>query len=194
MNTLFDIDPVLPNGFVYHPDFITEAEEIHLLKIISTLSLEPMQFHEYEARRKVLSFGKGWSFTDQVLKKGKDIPADFDFLVDKLVLHLSLPKQDIAQFLITEYPVGSVINWHRDAPPFDIIAGVSLLSDCTFKLRPHDKAKQNRKTTIPLTVKRRSLYTMQGEAKSEWQHSTAPAKQVRFSLTFRTLKNNSKYS
>ena len=194
MNTLFDIDPVLPNGFVYHPDFITEAEEIHLLKIISTLSLEPMQFHEYEARRKVLSFGKGWSFTDQVLKKGKDIPVAFDFLVDKLVLHLSLPKQDIAQFLITEYPVGSVINWHRDAPPFDIIAGVSLLSDCTFKLRPHDKAKQNRKATIPLTVKRRSLYTLQGEAKSEWQHSTAPAKQVRFSLTFRTLKNNSKYS
>jgi hypothetical protein len=53
----------------------------------------------------------------------------------------------------------SIINWHRDAPPFDRIAGISLLSDVTFKPRPHDKAKQNRKTTVSFLVERRSLYS-----------------------------------
>jgi alkylated DNA repair dioxygenase AlkB len=95
----------------------------------------------------------------------------------------------LAEMLITEYPPGSVINWHRDAPPFDQIAGISLLSDVTFKLRPHDKAKQNRKAILSFPVQRRSLYILQGEARSEWQHSTAPVLTTRYSITFRTMRD-----
>ncbi len=187
MNTLFDISPPTPPGFAYHPEFINPNEEKHLLHIIQDLDLQTMKFHEYEAKRKVISFGRGWSFTDQKLKEGNRIPPSFDFLVNRIADKLGIEKEQITQFLITEYPAGSVINWHRDAPPFAIIAGVSLLADCSFKLRPHDKNKQTRKATISYPVKRRSLYTMQGEAKTEWQHSTAPLDKVRYSLTFRTL-------
>ena len=137
----------------------------------------------------MISFGQGWSFTEQQLKKGNDIPSEFEFLVARIADQLKIKTSAITQFLITEYPVGSVINWHRDAPPFDTIAGVSLLSDCIFKLRPHDKLKQTRGATISLPVQRRSLYTMQGSAKSEWQHCTAPLERVRYSLTFRTLRD-----
>ena len=189
MNTLFDIEPVLPAGFSYQRSFITESEEKKLVDLITQLDLQNMKFHEYEAKRKVISFGKGWSFTEKQLKQGELIPNEFDFLVDRIALYLGIPKELIAQFLITEYPVGSVINWHRDAPPFDIVAGVSLLADCNFKLRPHDKEKQTRSATITLPIQRRSLYSMQGPAKSEWQHSTAPLNKIRYSLTFRTLKN-----
>lgn len=189
MNTLFDIGPVLPEGFKYYPHFITETEENHLLNAIQQLELQTMKFHQYEAKRKVVSFGRGWSFTEQQLKQGDPIPVEFHFLVDRIANHLFIPKDSIAQFLITEYPVGSVINWHRDAPPFDIIAGVSLLSDCNFQLKPHEKEKQTRSATITLPVERRSLYSMQGPAKTEWQHSTAPVNKVRYSLTFRTLRN-----
>jgi alkylated DNA repair dioxygenase AlkB len=188
MNTLFDIAPVLPSGFDYYPGFITEKEELQLINAIEKFDLQNMKFHEYEAKRKVISFGSGWSFTEQRLKPGDPIPGDFDFLVERIAGKLSIGKELIAQFLITEYPVGSVINWHRDAPPFAVIAGISLLSDCNFKLRPHDKEKQDRKATITLNVQRRSLYTMQGPAKSEWQHCTAPLNKTRYSLTFRTLK------
>ena len=111
------------------------------------------------------------------------------FLIDRIAGKLELPKHLIGQFLITEYPVGSVINWHRDAPPFEIIAGVSLLSDCTFKLRPHQKELQTKAATVSLRVKRRSMYTMHGPAKSEWQHCTTPNNKIRYSLTFRTLKH-----
>jgi len=188
MNTLFDIAPVLPKGFTYYPNFITEAEEMQLFHSIEQFDLQTMKFHEYEAKRKVISFGQGWSFTEQRLKQGNPIPAQFDFLVTKIAGQFSMAKEQVAQFLITEYPVGAVINWHRDAPPFEIIAGVSLLANCSFKLRPQDKEKQTRSATISLQVHRRSLYCMQGTAKSEWQHSTAPVNKVRYSLTFRTLK------
>src|SRR4051794_8997888 len=143
MNTLFDIAPAMPEGFSYYPNFITRKEEESLIQTISSFKMETMKFHQYEAKRKVVSFGHSWSFTEQQLKKTNDIPAAFDFLTDKIFSHLSIEKKSIAQLLITEYPIGSVINWHRDAPPFDIIVGVSLLSDCIFKLRPHDKERQN---------------------------------------------------
>ncbi len=189
MNTLFDIAPILPSGFTYSPNFITEAEEQRLLAIISKLELATMKFHAYEAKRKVVNYGQGWSFTEQQLKPGNEIPGEFHFLVERIADHLNIPKEQIVQFLITEYPVGSVINWHRDAPPFEIIAGVSLLSNCEFKLRPQEKEKQTRSATISLPVQRRSLYTMQGISKTAWQHCTAPLKTVRYSLTFRTVRS-----
>ena len=188
MNTLFDISPVLPGGFIYQPDFINEHEEAALINTISTFDLEKMKFHEYEAKRKVMSFGHGWSFTEPKLKAGKPIPCEFDFLIERISAHLKIHKQQIAQFLVTEYPLESVINWHRDAPPFETIVGVSLLSDCIFKLRPHDKEKQVRAATISLPVQRRSMYIMTGISKTAWQHSTMPVKTVRYSLTFRTLR------
>ncbi len=188
MNTLFDISPILPPGFSYHENFITPAEESHLVELISKLELNPMQFHEYTAKRKVLSFGRGWSFTEQQLKTGKPIPAEFSFLVERIAKHLSIPTENIAQFLITEYPVGSVINWHRDAPPFETIIGISLLSGCNFKLRPQEKEKQTRSANITLPVNRRSMYIMTSVSKTEWQHCTMPLNTVRYALTFRTLK------
>ena len=75
--------------------------------------------------------------------------------------------------------MGSVINWHCDAPPVDLIAGISLKSDCTFRLKPYGKAKQERASIISLLVKQRSLYIMQGPAQSGWQHSIMPVKPVR---------------
>lgn len=188
MNTLFDIGPVLPARFSYSSGFLSEAEEMLLIKIIEQFDVQSMKFHEYEAKRKVMSFGRGWSFTDQKLKQGDPIPSEFNFLVGRIAGYLKIPKESIAQFLITEYPIGSVINWHRDAPPFETIVGVSLLSDCTFKLRPHDKEKRTRSATISLPVQRRSIYTMTGISKNAWQHCTAPLNKVRYSLTFRTLK------
>jgi alkylated DNA repair dioxygenase AlkB len=144
-------------------------------------------FQGYEAKRKVASFGYDWNFETRKLTKGKDLPPAFTPLIQKVAAQLSIPSQNFAEVLLTEYPPESVINWHRDAPPFDIIVGISLLSDCTFRFRPHDKEKQHRGGTISLPVKRRSLYVMKGEARTEWQHSILPVKHVRYSITLRTL-------
>jgi len=188
MNTLFPIGPDFPDGFSYIPDFLTEGEEMELCGEISKLELHNFNFQGFKANRKVASFGYDYSFDNGSLSKGKEIPQIFDFVVEKVSRHLQVAKGDFAELLVTEYPVGSVINWHRDAPPFDIIAGISLMADCNFRLRPYDKAKQTRASVISFPVKRRSLYIIQGPARSDWQHSITPVKQTRYSITLRTLK------
>ncbi|RYZ27998.1 MAG: alpha-ketoglutarate-dependent dioxygenase AlkB [Chitinophagaceae bacterium] len=188
MLSLFPPENIYPPGFRYEPEFITKEEERELVAIIQTISLHPMQFQGYEAKRKVASFGYDWSFEKRMLSKGKEIPPTFYWLIEKLAQKIGVKEENIAELLVTEYPPGSVINWHRDAPPFALIAGISLHSDCTFKLRPHEKEKQTRKATISFTVERRSLYVMEREARIEWQHSIAPVNHVRYSITVRTLK------
>ncbi|WP_276370908.1 alpha-ketoglutarate-dependent dioxygenase AlkB [Chryseolinea sp. H1M3-3] len=187
MDTLFPFDKFLPEGFVYLPDFLSPLEEEHLCNQIKETSLHTFIFQGYEAKRKVASFGYDYSFDKRVLTKGADIPTDFDWLLQKVRRRVNA-LNEFAEMLITEYPPGSVINWHRDAPPFDMIVGISLASNCTFRFRPHDKAKQNRKAIISFPLEKRSLYVLQGASRTEWQHSIMPVKTLRYSVTLRTLK------
>jgi alkylated DNA repair dioxygenase AlkB len=188
MLTLFDELPVLPQGFSYYPEFIDRNEEQQLIAAIQQIELHAMVFHQYTAKRKVASFGYDYNFSLGKLTKGIEIPEAFNWVVDRVAKQLSINRNQIAELLVTEYPVDAVINWHRDAPPFEIIAGLSLSADCTFKLRPYDKSSRTKKSVISLPVKQRSLYTMQGPARSDWEHSTAPVTNVRYSITLRTLK------
>lgn len=185
MHTLFPDEPVFPDGFTYTPAFLTVEEEAALYAEILNTDLQTMVFHGFEAKRKVASFGYSYSFQDRSLNKAKEIPAAFNFLIQKTGRSLHLPPDEFTQLLITEYPPGSVINWRRDAPPFKVIAGISLMEDCTFRLRPYQN--HDRSSIISLFVERRSLYCIRGNARSNWEHSTAPVKNVRYSVTLRTL-------
>lgn len=188
MNTLFPLEPIYPDGFSYYTQFISEEEEEFLLNEISKIELHTFTFQGHEAKRRVASFGYDYSFEKSSLQKGNDIPETFDFIIEKVSKKALIPSSAFKELLVTEYPAGSMINWHRDAPPFDIIAGISLSSNCEFKLRPYEKDKQNRKSTITLTVERRSLYIIQGSARTEFQHSITPVKNNRYSITLRTLR------
>jgi alkylated DNA repair dioxygenase AlkB len=188
MDTLFPLEPLLPPGFKYIPRFLSPQEEKELLETLAAIEVVPMNFHGYTAKRNVASFGAGWSFSNQALVKGEDIPKEFDPLLEKISLQFSVSKNEMAQLLVTEYPVGSVINWHRDAPPYDFIIGVSLLTDCLFRFRPYDTKKQSRGAILSLPVERRSVYLIKGEARREWEHSIAPVKQKRYSITVRVLR------
>jgi alkylated DNA repair dioxygenase AlkB len=188
MNSLFPIEIPFPVGFSYQEDFLTAEEEFGLLKEIEGLELHNMVFQGFEAKRRVASFGQDWSFEKRTLSKGRDIPAIFTPLINKLAMVVQQPSAAFKELLVTEYPPGSVINWHRDAPPFDLIAGISLLSDCTFRLKPYEKSRQVKGSLISFTVRRRSLYIMKNEAREEWQHSIMPVRQKRFSITVRTLR------
>ncbi|OQP45299.1 hypothetical protein A4H97_32780 [Niastella yeongjuensis] len=178
----------MPEGFYYYPDFISQAEEQQLMEIIQQIELHAMVFHQYTAKRKVASFGYDYNFSTRKITKGISIPETFNWIIDRVSEQLMVSRDQIAELLVTEYPVGSVINWHRDAPPFESIAGISLGIDCIFKLRPYEKSLQSRKSIISLPVRQRSLYIMQGPARTDWEHSTAPITDIRYSITFRTLK------
>ena len=188
MEMLFSIPPKFPAGFTYVPDFLTIEEEENLLREVLRIPLHTFLFQGFEAKRKVASFGYDYSFERRDISKGTEIPDEFHWLIKKVKL-FSGATGNFEELLITEYPVGSVINWHRDAPPFETIAGISLQSDCVFRMRPHDKSRRERKSIISFETKRRSLYIMEGESRLEWEHSILPVKSTRYSITLRTLRN-----
>jgi alkylated DNA repair dioxygenase AlkB len=188
MYSLFNILPSLPEGFQYHPEFLSEAEERRLVDIIKQFPLKPMQFQGFEAKRKVMSFGYDYHFANKTLTAGIPVPEEFKDIIARVACKLNIPPSEFVELLLTEYEPGTVINWHRDAPPFNKIAGISLCSDCTFKLRPYAKHKRSRAALRSFTVERRSLYVMEGEAREQWEHSIAPVKDLRYSITLRSLR------
>jgi alkylated DNA repair dioxygenase AlkB len=189
MQTLFPDSPNFPPGFMYIPEFISVEDEKELCREVSAIELHTFTFQGFEAKRKVASFGYDYSFEKVKLSKGKDIPPVFDKIIASVADYLQITKDAFAELLVTQYPPGSVINWHRDAPPFDIIAGISLRSDCAFRLRPYKEVIRSRKTVISFPVERRSLYIIQGESRTDWQHSISPVKSERYSITLRTLRS-----
>lgn len=94
--------------------------------------------------------------------------------------------------LINEYRPGTPIGWHRDAPQYDMIAGVSLLSACRMKLRPYRSPAATpaprRSATHELILAPRSAYLLTGEARQEYEHHVPPVAELRYSVTFRTLR------
>jgi alkylated DNA repair dioxygenase AlkB len=102
---------------------------------------------------------------------------------------LTLEDGALREVLVTEYRPDAGIGWHRDAPAFGLVVGVSLLSACRFKIRPMPGAPGE---PFELKVALRSLYSFAGHARWRWQHSIPAAKKLRYSITFRTLRKEDK--
>ncbi len=85
-----------------------------------------------------------------------------------------------------EYTPGSAIGWHRDNEKFESIIGISLAGWCRMRFRPLNEIG-NTKAVVAMEVEPRSCYIMQKDVRWKWQHSVAPVKTLRYSITFRTL-------
>ena len=99
-----------------------------------------------------------------------------------------------AMALINEYRPGAPIGWHRDAPQYDIVAGISLLSACRMKFRPYRSPSSpvppssRRSATHEIALARRSAYLMTHESRTAYEHHIPPVVDLRYSVTFRTLR------
>src|SRR5437764_5671555 len=61
----------LPEGFAYKPEVISPAEESRLLAEITRLPFKEFQFHGLEGKRRGVSFGWRYDFSEE-----KRVPAD----------------------------------------------------------------------------------------------------------------------
>jgi alkylated DNA repair protein (DNA oxidative demethylase) len=86
--------------------------------------------------------------------------------------------------MILEYPPGAPIGWHRDAPQFGIVIGISLLSPARMRLKHYRKEGK----IVSVTLAPRAIYVLSGSARWQWQHSIPPQEKLRYSITFRTLR------
>jgi alkylated DNA repair dioxygenase AlkB len=185
---IFDLPaPGLPEGFDYEENFVTENEERLLLDAIDGLSLEHAQYRQFVARRRIVSFGGRYDFSTNELRPASPIPAWLHPLRDRAATWAHLSPEDVEHALVAEYAPGTPLGWHRDVPDFEAIVGVSLAGSCRLRFRRYPARKPGR-AEITLNLAPRSIYTLQGPARWNWQHSVSPTKELRCSITFRTRR------
>jgi alkylated DNA repair dioxygenase AlkB len=183
--------PVLPPGFGYRPDFLARAEEAALIEQIERLPLRAAQYKQFTARRRIASFAGRYDFSSNELLPAGPIPPFLLPLRDRVAAWTGVPADRYSHALVAEYSPGSPLGWHRDVPEFELIAGVSLRGRCRMRLRPYPPQKGRRDLAIALELEPRSAYSMAGTARWGWQHAISPTPELRYSITFRTLRKDS---
>ncbi|HEY4167292.1 MAG TPA: alpha-ketoglutarate-dependent dioxygenase AlkB [Reyranella sp.] len=149
------------------------AEERDWLREIEALPFKPFEFHGYLGKRRIVSFGWRYDYSDRTLRPSTPMP---DFLASLRARAASVTGLDEAllqQALVTEYDAGVTIGWHRDKPMFEDVMALSFLSPCRLRLRrKHGTGWERRATEIAP----RSLYRLSGAARHEWEHSIPPVR------------------
>lgn len=180
----------LPAGFRYCPRFLGLEEEAALLETIEQLPLREARYKQFEAKRRIVSFGASYDFSSNELLPAAPIPPFLYPLRERIAGWTERPAQTYSHALIAEYSPGTPLGWHRDVPDFGAIAGVSLRGRCRMRLRPCPPRKGRRDLTIALDLEPRSAYSIVGHARWGWQHAISPTKELRYSITFRTLRGS----
>lgn len=184
---LFESD--VPPGFEYREEFISRQEELRLLEAIADVAFSDFEMRGVVARRRVAFFGQAYD-----RGAAGPIPAFLMPLRATLADWAGVDSDAFAMALINEYRPGTPIGWHRDAPQYDIVAGVSLRSACRMRFRPYRSpattlpTPSRRAATHEIVLTRRSAYLMTQDARSAYEHHIPPVAELRYSVTFRTLR------
>lgn len=175
----------LPDGFRYRAELITPVAEAALVARVRELPFREFEFHGYTGKRRVVSFGWRYDFEARHLVKADDMPAFLAALRQPAATFAGLRPEELQHVLVTEYAPGAAIGWHRDRSEFGQVVGISLLAPCTFRLRRRTGETWER---VSLVAEPRSAYLLSGAARTEWEHSIAPVDALRYSITFRNLR------
>lgn len=194
---LFDGD--VPPGFDYRADFVSPAEERNLLDRLGTIEFSTVEMRGVVARRRTAHFGWTYGYERRQAAPGEPIPEFLLGVRARVAEWAGVEPEAFAEALITEYPAGAPIGWHRDAPMFEDIAGLSLGAACRMKFRPYVSPRDlaagtlaagtpPRRATHEIELAVRSAYLIRGTARREYEHHIPPVDARRYSVTFRTLR------
>jgi alkylated DNA repair protein (DNA oxidative demethylase) len=175
-----------PEGLVYMPGFITPDEENDLLSLFDDIDFRELTMRGQTARRTVRHFGLDYEYESGELVPADPLPEPMEWLRVRCADLMERDPADLVQILVSRYPEGAGIGWHRDAPMFGSkIAGVSLLAPSRMRFQRTIKGERE---VAEQLLEPRSAYLLSGKARWSWQHSIPATKALRYSVTFRTLK------
>jgi alkylated DNA repair dioxygenase AlkB len=187
---LFEAD--VPPGFSYRDEFITADEERALAAAVAAIEFATFEMRGVVAKRRVAFFGR--TYDNARGAATPPIPAFLLPLLERAAEWARVGADAFAMALVNEYRAGAPIGWHRDAPQYGIVCGVSLLSACRMKFRPyvapaaHARVNGPRRTTHEVTLEPRSAYLMTGPSREAFEHHIPAAAALRYSITFRTVR------
>lgn len=174
-----------PDGLRYEAEFLSPEEEGSLLDTIAALPLQQMQYRQFTARRRVVSYGGRYDFSRLELTDAPPIPEWLQPLRRRAAAWAGVPADAIDHALVAEYSPGTPLGWHRDVPEFAAIIGVSLGAVARMRFRRYPPRRPGR-AEFHIDLAPRSIYTLQHDARWQWQHSVSPTRALRYSITLRT--------
>jgi alkylated DNA repair dioxygenase AlkB len=181
-----------PDGLRYREDAVLPAEESNLIAAIAALPLREFEFRGYEGKRRVVSFGWRYDFNEYMLSEAEAVPDFLHELYARIRERTGFTLAGLDHALVTEYSPGAGIGWHKDRPAFDDVIGISLASTCRLRFRTaRDGVRgRDRWSRFSLSTAPRSAYLLTGPARWEWEHSIPAVEQLRYSITFRSLRRS----
>ena len=72
---LFEQPRVLPEGFAYRENVLSEADEAAYVRAFETLPFKPFEFHGFFGNRRVISFGWRYDYAGGRLRESEPVPA-----------------------------------------------------------------------------------------------------------------------
>ncbi|NPC58500.1 alpha-ketoglutarate-dependent dioxygenase AlkB [Caenimonas soli] len=179
-------EPQFPEGFRYAPDVLSTADERLLVRRFEDLALQAFEFRGYSANRRIYTFGHKYVFAGQKPRADSSIP-DYLRPLTEIAAHITgKPTEAFEQVMVTQYPPGAGIGWHRDRPVYEDIVGISFLAPCHLRLRQRQSDGSWVRRAAP--IEPRSAYLLSREVRDEWQHSIAAMDEPRYSVTLRTFR------
>ncbi|HKP19921.1 MAG TPA: alpha-ketoglutarate-dependent dioxygenase AlkB [Thermoleophilaceae bacterium] len=175
-----------PQGIVYRPGVLSSGEERELLDRFESLRFDPIVLHGRAARRTGRHFGLDYDYESRTPRPGEPVP---DWLLparNRAADLAGVDPEELVEILVQDYPPGATIGWHRDAPAFDIVVGLSLGGSSRLRFQ---RGKREKRRVWEVALEPRSGYVLTGEARRSWEHSIPPTKERRHSITFRTLRH-----
>jgi alkylated DNA repair dioxygenase AlkB len=190
---LFDRADLLPPGLLIEPAMIDIDEERALLAIAAALPLREARYRSYAARRRVYAYGSQFDFDSYRLQPTAigELPPPLQALRERLAGWVGVRPDDFVHVMIAEYRPGTPLGWHRDAPDYELIVGVSLGSAARLRFRPWPPRDPTKDDIVAIDLAPRSAYLMRDTARWGWQHSVPPVPALRYSVTMRTARRQS---
>jgi len=179
--------PRLPEGFRYKEELLLPEEERALISTFERLPFREFEFRGFLGKRRTVSFGLRYDFNVRELQEAEEIPTFLLALRQKAAEFAGLSEDRLQHALVTEYAPGAAIGWHRDRPEFEDVIGISLDAPCVFRFRRKQGTRWERAS---IELQPRSAYLLRGAARWDWQHSIPPVDRLRYSVTFRSLRES----
>ena len=181
---LFGRTPPPVPGLRYFDGVISAQEEHDLIARIEEIDLPHFPFRQWVSNRRTRSFGWLYDFQSSNFAPADPIPEFLLPLKSRAAHFTGVPVDRIVQVSLIKYEPGAGIGWHKDRIELDAVIGISLGSPATMRFRRRTEAGFDRASVL---LSPRSMYHLDGEVRSEWEHSIAPGDQTRWSITFRGL-------
>ena len=176
----------MPEGFAYRPEVVSADEERRFAERFALLPFAPFEFHGFLGRRRVVPFGWRYDYGGRRIRPAAELPEFLLPLRERAAETAGLDPRSLRQVLVTEYAPGAPIGWHRDKPMFQDVIAISFLASCLLRFRRRRGDGWERRS---LEVMPRSAYVLRGAARNDWEHSIPPLSALRYSVTFRSLRD-----